>query len=189
MKYLCINLETLKSHLIPTTRSSRCTKALQAAHLHPSGICRDRNSHKSFTARPLRKLSRISFGRLLALSTRKSATTSSSKHTSHSAGKQTRLVRALQNSSAAPKMNPLGELLSLGGETLLSIRKCTINKTEEVPEKVLPLHSSSIPTADPRPCSQPTRRFLPGVSQRSHRHRNAMPFPRAHHHQSHRGLE
>ena len=125
-------------------------------------------------ARTLQKLRRIYLGRVLVVSVHKLVSTYSSKHTSHYVGKQIQPIHALQNSSAAPEMNHLSELLSLRLETLVFVCKRAINKNKEVPEKVLTLHESSIPMADPWTCSLPTTRFLPDMYRRATRHRNAL---------------
>lgn len=64
-------------------------------------------------ARTLQKLRRIYLGRLLVVSIQKLVSTYSSNHTSHYIGKQIQPIHTLQNSSAAPKMNRLSELLWL----------------------------------------------------------------------------
>lgn len=109
--------------------------------------------------------------------------TYSSKRTSHYVGKQIQPIHALENSSAAPKINCLSELLWIRLETLVFICKCATNKTKEEPEKVLSLHESSIPIADSRPVLCPQDFFQTYTEEPQG---TEMPFPRARYYQSHK---
>lgn len=146
---------------------------LWAALFHLSNTCWHRNSHKNLEAKTLHTLRRIYLGRVLVVSIQKLVLPYKLKACFPLCWK-TKLIHALQNGSAALKMNHLSELLSLWLETLVFICKCAINKAKEVPEKVLSPDSSSVSTADPWTCSLPTTGFLPDMHRRATRHRNAL---------------